>query len=114
MMNKKKGSRPNEEPDNFQVPDNYFEESAKTIMKRIAWEEEHKDYRHLLNCKNHHGFKKNETHPMQISIVEIHSFRKNTMLQKISHLVLIVLLKFTCHFTGEMFYFFEFLFEFGR
>lgn len=41
---------------NFGLPEGYFKRSAGNIMKRIEWEEEHKEYPVLSGLKGRHGF----------------------------------------------------------
>lgn len=46
----------NNEPDNFGLPGDYFQRSAASIMNKIEWLEEHKQFPRLEQLKNKPGF----------------------------------------------------------
>ncbi len=46
----------NEQPNNFGLPDGYFDRSAASIVNKIEWVEEHKEFKHLSSLKKETGF----------------------------------------------------------
>jgi hypothetical protein len=46
----------NKEPNNFGLPDGYFQNSAGSILNKIEWMDEHKQYPHLSSLKKETGF----------------------------------------------------------
>lgn len=46
----------NEEPNNFGLPGDYFQRSAGSIMNKIEWMEEHKEFKRLSELKKETGF----------------------------------------------------------
>lgn len=46
----------NEEPNNFGLPGDYFQKSAASILNKIEWMEEHKEFKRLLEIKKETGF----------------------------------------------------------
>jgi hypothetical protein len=78
----------NEQPGNFGLPGNYFQKSAYSILNKIEWQEEHKDFPKLNTHKNKNGFivpasyfSKNELqlelmqYPNLISLKNVNAFR---------------------------------------
>lgn len=46
----------NEYPNNFGLPGDYFQKSAASILNKIEWMEEHKEFKRLLEIKKETGF----------------------------------------------------------
>ena len=46
----------NSEPNNFGLPQGYFQNSANSIIKKIEWVEEHKNFPALEKLKKQSGF----------------------------------------------------------
>src|SRR4051812_4242512 len=42
----------NTEPNNFGLPEGYFERSANSLFNKIEWLEEHKEFTHLSELRN--------------------------------------------------------------
>ncbi len=56
MKNEKKNNQFNGESGNFGLPEGYFQKSASSIMNKIEWEEEHKEFPKLSALKDITGF----------------------------------------------------------
>lgn len=56
MSNENKNNQFNEEPGNFGLPEGYFQKSASSVMNKIEWMEEHKDFPKLVAIKDGSGF----------------------------------------------------------
>ncbi len=46
----------NEKQNNFSLPEDYFNTSAKSIVNKIEWQEEHKEFPNLLEHRNNTVF----------------------------------------------------------
>jgi len=56
MDNNKENNNFNSEPNNFGLPKGYFRNSANSIVNKIEWLDEHKEFPFLLNLKKDSGF----------------------------------------------------------
>lgn len=55
-MNKDPGNNDHTNDSSFGLPDGYFRQSAGSIMNKIEWIEEHKEFPHLSSLKKESGF----------------------------------------------------------
>lgn len=74
MENENKNNRPDNNQDNFGLPEGYFKKSAGSILNKIEWEEEHRDYSNLVRLKGEAGF----------SVPENYFFKKEVQLEQLS------------------------------
>lgn len=56
MKEENENNYSNERPGNFGLPEGYFQKSAGSIMNKIEWQEEHKDFPRLTELKTDNGF----------------------------------------------------------
>lgn len=56
MKDEKENNQFNREPGNFGLPEGYFQKSANSIFNKIEWQEEHKEFKNLIELKNENVF----------------------------------------------------------